>query len=47
MGKQERTLHMIQLGLGILSALMIIKVMSMQHTYFKQKLEDQKNGKPA
>lgn len=47
MGKQERMLHMLQLGLGIVSAAMIIKVMSMQHVYFKKKLEDQKNGKPA
>ena len=47
MGKQERTLHLLQLGLGIVSAAMIIKVMSMQHKYFKQKLEDQANGKPA
>lgn len=43
--KGERKLALLSLGLGIISTVMIIKVMSMQHEYFKKKLEDQKNGK--
>jgi hypothetical protein len=43
--KGERTLTLVSVGLGIISTLLIIKVMSMQHEFFKQKLEDQKNGK--
>lgn len=45
MDKAATSLHYTQLILGIVSAALIIKVMSMQHQYFKQKLDDQKNGK--
>lgn len=42
--KGERTITLVGVGLGIISTILIIKVMSMQHEYFKKKLEDQKNG---
>ncbi len=45
--KNERVLTLVSVGLGIISTLMIIKVMSMQHQYFKHKLEQQKNGNDA
>jgi hypothetical protein len=43
--KGERAITILSISLGIVSTLLIIKVMTMQHQFFKQKLEDMQNGK--
>lgn len=39
--KSEKTLSIISLCLGIVSTLMLFKVLSMQHKYFNLKLEEE------
>ncbi len=42
--KYERELTIFSVVLGIVSTGLLIKVLLMQHDFFKSKLEEQKNG---